>query len=120
MASIDSGDDARWRWPNRYKIWLALFGQHHEVDDLPDCGDGMPRDVLAYRRIRDHLRDWRDRHDADDDPLFDKNLESFHVGDVTLLWVENVRLRRFQDEVCSAFGPPLKGYVWRNGKYVPE
>jgi hypothetical protein len=101
-------------------MWRALLGEDHEVNDLPDGDDGMPRDVLAYRRVRDHLRAWRDRHAAEEDPMGAEEQELFNVSDVAILWTEYRRLKRLEDDVEAALGPPLVGFVWRNGKYVRE
>jgi hypothetical protein len=113
--------DARiFRWPYRWKMWKAIWGERHEIDYLPDCDDGMPRVVLAYRRVRDHLLAWRDRHEADDDPWYDEGKELFHVSDVAILFAEYQRLERLETDVSNVLGPPLVGYVWRNGKYVRD
>jgi hypothetical protein len=78
-------------WPVPYSVTRLVqlaktWTFDSEVNDLPDCDDGAPRDWRAGRRIRDYLRGWRDRHGPDDDPFDDESLEPFHVADVATLY----------------------------------
>jgi hypothetical protein len=128
-------DPRLFRWPHRWHMWQAIRGNNRDIDELPDCDDGMPRINLAYKRIRDHLRAWRDRHEADDDPWYDENKEPFHVSDVAILFAEYQRLYRLEDEGCARVLtgnatpgpkiPKLEGYStmlppWRRRKGNPR
>jgi hypothetical protein len=84
-----------------------LPGNDDEVEQLPDCESGEPRSVLAHRRLREYFRTWRDRHKPDHDPLCDESCDQFCIADVAIIFEEYRRLRRLEDKVLLALGPPV-------------
>jgi hypothetical protein len=93
-----------------------------DAEDLPEKDNGEPRLNLAYRRLRDRFRVWRDAHAAEDDPWFDESLGEFHVSDVALIFSEYQRLSRFEQRVIDVLGPPSQRMRCNRklGKFEPE
>jgi hypothetical protein len=77
-----------------------------DVEDLPDCDDGEPRIARACRRVREILLRWREHHHPNADPWADESLGVFHVCDVALIADEYRRLKRIEEKVIDALGPP--------------
>jgi hypothetical protein len=88
------------------------WGFQSDVEDLPDCDDGEPKDARAYRRIASFLRDKRDRHGPTYEPWCDETKESFHVSDVAMIFDEYRRLRRLEERVIDALGPETVKQRW--------
>jgi hypothetical protein len=114
-----------WQVPYSAKRLLELcktWSFKGEVDDLPDLDDGEPRDCRAARRLDDAFRAWRDRHAADDDPMFDDTEQLFHVCDVAIILEECHRLWRLEEKVIDALGPETVKQRWnkKKGKFEPE
>jgi hypothetical protein len=119
--NMAEGDAFFRRWFDRWNLFQRLVGEHHDIQHVGDCDDGTPRLALAHSRTRDKLRALRDRrNDPDYDPWDDESLELFPVADVALIFDDLQRLRKFEEDIARALGPPLVGHVWRDGKYVPE
>ena len=60
--------------------------------------DGEPYIARACRRVNQAMREWRDAHHPEEDPLFDDSLAPFHVNDIAALIHEYERLARLKSE----------------------
>jgi hypothetical protein len=59
-----------------------------DVDELPDCDDGTPAMADTWNRMELFLREWRDKHQANDDPIWDKDVAEFQIRDMARLFYE--------------------------------
>jgi hypothetical protein len=64
------------------------------------------------------MRNWRDVHEPDDDPLFDGSLAQFHVNDVAALLYECKRLWALERKVSHRAWPPVTESGGRRAQFI--
>jgi hypothetical protein len=82
-------------------MWLIESSDDITTELPDDYVTGEPRDFKAYRRMRAHFQAWRDRHDADADPMRDEGLAQFCVADVAILCAECMRLQHVERRIMD-------------------
>jgi hypothetical protein len=88
-----------------------------DVEELPDCNDGTPAMADTYDRVEGFLREWRDRHAAGDDPIYDEGVAEFQIRDVARLFYEYQRLSLIERRLIEVLGPQCTS---TDGKPVPH
>lgn len=66
--------NVKWAVPYSAARLLRLcktWSFHSDVEALPGCEDGEPRECRASRRIAIALEEWRAHHEPDQDPWMD-------------------------------------------------